>query len=359
MFQRNVKMAILLALLLTAAVGIIVYLDSAPIDPDRQAAEEALAHREFRQAAEHLNKYLLTHPNDTEAVLLAAQTARRQDKFASAAIYLKKYRELNGAQDRLDLEFRLTGMQQGHYTEASGLMESFANRPQAPETPLVMEAVIIGILSSLPPTPSPNMTFTDKAVSLMSQARRAVDLWLELRAGQADRVAGLFWRGRIRALAGEQAEAITDLRQALELDPDHLEARSHLAFLVVQANPAEAASHFAIVRARNAASKEVEFKLATVYRTLGRLDEAIKILDEMLVDNPKDASPLIERGLIAMDRLQLDEAGKFLHRAFEVGPDLPEVNLALSQYMQLRHEPTKAKEYRDRFDRFEAMKERQ
>ena len=109
---------------------------------------------------------------------------------------------------------------------------------------------------------------------------------------------------------------------------------------------------------KNPNDEQVAFRLATAYRGLGRLDEAERLLDQMLDENPREISVLVERGLVAMDRSRLAEAERFLFQAFKLAPNVPEVNLALSQYMQLRGDTAKVKEYRDRFDRLEAAKKK-
>src|SRR5207249_1211141 len=159
------------------------------------------------------------------------------------------------------------------------------------ETPLILEALLVGTLDALEPFFSAGMVLdSEKGGPLLERARRAVDLWLRVCPGRADQVQGLVWRGRIHAFASAQPQAVADFRKALELDPDHFDARLHLAQAVAQKAPAEAARHFQILRERDPTNNQVRFSLATIRRGLGQIEEARQVLDEMLADDPDNVS---------------------------------------------------------------------
>jgi Flp pilus assembly protein TadD len=356
--KRNPKFLISLVLILAVIATSIVYFTRSSDNPDLTAAREAIARREFQQAGELLNNYLLTHPDDKTIRLLAAQTARRRGDLITALTLVTKCQEQSGPNEPVELELRLLRLQQGKLAEASTLIATYANQPEAPETPIVMEAVAVGILNKLAPTETAPNSLSHEAVPLLKQAGQAADLWLKLRPNRADQVVGHLWRGRVHVLEGNQKDGVAELRKALEIDQDNASVRFLLASVIAQADPAEAASHLTILLNSNPNDEQVAFRLATAYRGLGRLDEAERLLDQMLSVNPKEISVLVERGLVAMDRSRLAEADRFLSQAFKLAPNVPEVNLALSQYMQLRGDTAKVKEYRDRFDRLEAAKKK-
>jgi tetratricopeptide (TPR) repeat protein len=356
--RRNRLIPIICIFLVTVIVVLIVYFTRSSENPDLRSAHEAIDVRDFERASEYLNKYLIAHPDDKSTCVLAAQTARRRGDYISALTLLTKCQQLNGSNEPVELEFRLLRLQQGKLADADALMASYANRPEAPETPFVLEAVAVGVLNRVAPTETAPNSLTDEAVSPLRHAQRASELWLELRPNRMDQVVGHLWLGRIRVLEGEQADGVAHLRKALEIDPDNFNVRFQLASVIAQAQPAEAASHLSILLNRNPTESQVAFRLATAYRGLGRLDEAERLLDQMLDTNPREISVLVERGLLAMDQSRLVEADRFLFRAFKLAPDVPEVNLALSQYMQMRGDSAKVKEYRDRFDRLEAARKK-
>jgi Flp pilus assembly protein TadD len=357
--SRSKPIVLIFCSLIAIAIATsIVYFTRDSENSELRSAQEAISRRDFQQAGEHLNNYLLTHPDDKAVRLLAAQAARRRGDFTAALSHLTKCQQLNGSNETVELEFRLLRVQQGKMTETGELISTYDNMREAAETPLVMEAIAIGVLKAISPNETASSFLTDAALPLLRAARQASDLWLTLRPDRVDQVVGLVWRGRIRAMEGEQAGGVGDLRKALELDPDNFSVRFHLASLIAQVDPAEAASHLAKLRNQSPNDSQVAFRLATAYRGLGHLDEAERVLDEMLSLNPNEVSVLVERGLVAMDRFQLFEAERFLFRAVKLAPNVPEVNLALSQFMQLRGETSKVKEYRDKFDRLEAAKKR-
>ena len=86
-------------------------------------------------------------------------------------------------------------------------------------------------------------------------------------------------------------------------------------------------------------------------RSLGQLPEARQLLTEMLASTPEDGSALLERGKVALDERKLAEAERWLRRAVEQAPNLPEANLALSQCLNQAGKAAEAKQFRERFDR--------
>jgi tetratricopeptide (TPR) repeat protein len=343
--RRRFKLVAALVLL-AAAVGVGAYLLLAP-DADLAAAAAAAARRDFRGAAGHLDRYLLRRPGDPGARLLAARAARRGGDFEAAAAHLRVLAQRPGGTDpALVLENRLLSAQKGSVVEINSLMAAHAGGADAA---FVAEAAAVGVLRALDPNPGPRLTPEADAAPLLATGRRAAELWLGLRPGREDRAAGLVWRGRMRYLGGDQPGALADLREALELDPRSLDARFHLALVVAHSSPQEAVAHLAVLRDRRPDDPRVRFGAATTYRALGRLDEAAKILDEMLADNPDDVQALTERGNVAVDAGRAAEAEALLLRARKLAPKDRQVPLALSRCMRAAGRPDKVKEYLDLF----------
>lgn len=253
--------------------------------------------------------------------------------------------------DAVALEEQLVRVQQGDLGEAATLLARCTSQPEAPETPLILEAVIRGSL---------RRDYQVFLRELASQGReslldirrteRAVDLWCRLRPEGADQVQGLVWRGLIQSLARNYPEARSYLRRALALDPDHFQARLVLAELLSGEAPEEAARELEQLRQRQPDNYRVRFRLATVRRSLGQLQESGHILDDILASSPGDAPALLERGKVALDERQLDQAERWLRSAVERAPDYPEANLALSQCLNLAGKTAEAKRFQERFD---------
>src|SRR5262249_54583219 len=75
----------LVAALLVAASGVIWFVRAGSHARELyRAAEAALGRHDFREASRHLDEYLSLRPDDAEALLRAAQAARRGGDFALA-----------------------------------------------------------------------------------------------------------------------------------------------------------------------------------------------------------------------------------------------------------------------------------
>jgi tetratricopeptide (TPR) repeat protein len=351
MSRRRPKL--LAALVLVVGIGVGAYFILAP-DADLKAADAAVARRDFRKAAEHLDRYLRRHPDNLDARLLAARTARRAGDFAAAVAHLEYAGQQPGPNPAVVLESRLIAAQRGDLEKIESLMAAHVDGPRSPETPLVAEAVAVGVLAVLSPVPGSGTPIGSRGDALLPVGRRAAEVWLELRTGREDRAAGLVWRGRLRQLAGDHPGGVADLRAALALEPESFDARFRLALSIAQSEPGEMAEHLAVLRRRHPNDPHVWFGLAAAYRMIGRVEDAAAILDEALAANPNDRDTLVERGNLAVDAGRAEEAERLLLRALELAPNAPETHLALSRCMQLTGRADKVKEYLDRFRQLDA-----
>src|SRR5437764_151820 len=77
------------------------------VDAERVRAEAALASQDFDAARLHLGRCLEYRPSDPEIVLLAAQAARRAEKYDEAEEHLRRYRDFVGATDEGTLELAM------------------------------------------------------------------------------------------------------------------------------------------------------------------------------------------------------------------------------------------------------------
>ena len=322
----------------------------------RRAAEQALQRHDLRAASAHLAQALTDQPNDIAARLLAARTARRLGEFDEAERHLEIYRRKHGAVDALELEYRLLHLQKGDLTEADKWLAACADRPRDAETPLVLEAIIEGNLAVLNHAFALGVVFEggDEA----AKARRAAGLWLEQRRGVIDQVQGLIWSSRLHFVAGDHVRAVAELRRAVELDPEHFEARRQLADTIAQEAPLETVAYYEMLRQRQPDNADLLYSLAAIRRNLGELEEARRLLDGLLAAQPDHAAGLLERGKVALDQGQLPEAEALLRRARDRQPNDAETNLALSRCLHRAGKAAEAKEYRDRFQELEAEKRR-
>jgi tetratricopeptide (TPR) repeat protein len=324
-----------------------------------QAAEEALARRDFRQAAAHLRVCLDARPGDLSARLLAAQAARRQGDLAQAAEHLSAYEAANGPADELAEERRRLRAQEGDPAAAELLLASGSRDPPPPGADLALEAAIEGILAAMEAAFERGMLYTDaRAAREVARLRDAVALWQRRREAEPDQVQADVWRGRIHLLTNEPAAAAALLRQALVRAPDHFGARLSLAGALVNASPAEAADHLQALRRQAPGNGRVGYLLAAVRRSLGQHAEARRVLDEMLAGNPDDALALTERARVDLDAGRPAEAEPFFRRAEARAPNDPDLCLALSRCLYMLGRGAEAKEYQTKYEALEAERTR-
>jgi tetratricopeptide (TPR) repeat protein len=318
-----------------------------------RAALAALERRDFQQADLHLQRSLDAAPGDLTVRLVAARTARRQRHYDSARKHLDLFARQQGVREALALEQHLRDVQEGDLSDVDRLLAFCAENHDVPESPLILEACIEGMLKGGPPLIH-GMSQAAAATSDVARVQRAVDSWLRARPHAADQVQGRVWRGRAYALANDQPKALSSLHEALELDPGHFEARLYLALYLAEGAPGEAAAHLRVLRDRFPESKSVRIALATVLRNLGRPAEARQILDEVLADQSAAVIVLLERGRVALDLQDPGDAERWLRRAWTLAPDQREVNLALSACLRMAGKTAEAKVYQDRFEEIDA-----
>ncbi len=319
-----------------------------------RAAQDALRRRDFHEASAHLQKCLSAVPGDLTYRLLAARTARRQGAFAEAGRQLTAYRQKGGAADVVALEDTLQDVQQGKQDDVDRLLTSCEEHPEAPETPLILEAVLDGCERAL--TAAEEAKAPAPPTQYLAPARRAVDQWLRLCPAPADQVQGLAWRAYFHLITEDWQSGVTDLRRALEIDPDNYAARFQLAATLSRWDPAEALEHLELLRRRHPDDNRLLFPLALVRRSLGQLDEARALLDQVLAADPDNASALLLRGQVALDTQQPEGALRWLRRAYELQPDEPETNFALSRYFKMVGREADAKAFEERFLRIKARR---
>ena len=190
------------------------------------------------------------------------------------------------------------------------------------------------------------------------RARKAVDLWLERRASRGEQVQGLVWRGRLRDLRNDRAGARADLKKAVNLDPDDFDARLRLALVVLEVAPQEAIEHFRILLRQRPENRLARFSLAYSLHGLGHLEEARRLLDDLLFANPNDVPALIERGNVAVDTQQYTDAERWLRRAVEVAPANPRGHFCLAGCLQLEGKTEEAFHHQEAFKQRETEEKR-
>ncbi len=350
----------ILALTSLGTVGVLWQLNrsNGPVNP-RNAAQQALKRRDFAAAQEYLEQCIRLAQDDPELWLMAARTARRVGQFKLFFSFIRSFERHGGDSDSIQREISLLQLQNGDIKEARKLLERCKEHPDAPESELILEAMLEGTTKALMLGHSlgksiPVDIFADERLL----ARQAVDCWLTQRTTPQDQAQGLLWRGRARYFNGEHAAAVADIRRALELDPNNFAARYHLANFIGQEAPDEATVHIRQLLRQDPSNLQLKFSLASGLRSLGQNDEAKTLLDELLRVQPTHEAALTERGKLALDERRLVDAELWLRRALDASPNLADAHGALVRCLLQAGRDIEAQTHLSRFQQIEANENR-
>jgi tetratricopeptide (TPR) repeat protein len=288
-----------------------------------RAAERAIQRWDFDEARTHLAVCLDAWPDSGPTRFLAARTARRAGRFDEAERHLKRFQSQNGTSRQTALEWAMLKVQRGEVDDAEEYLRATVG-PDDPDAPLVLEALAHGFL------------LTERLPDLLE----CTELWLQVRPGETH---ALFWRGLAWEGLSRRREAIDAYREALAADADNVEARQHLAELLLAdgQDAAEARDHFERLRGKRPAAALLG--LARCEKALGRPAAARDRLDDLLADHPDHAQALAERGRLALDEDDAPAAEKWLRRAVALAPDDREALHALIRSLWVQDKQDEAK----------------
>jgi predicted Zn-dependent protease len=328
-------------------------------EPELARAEQAIAERRFAEADQLLEKHLSTHPEDSSARLLAARTSRQRHRFDEASRRLMELENDPSVQESVRLENRLLALMHGQLSEAEETFAYCRSHPNEGETPLVLEALIIGTINSLAPDFSEHKPIgVEVSEPRIERVQRMIALWLDRQTNSPDQMAGLLWRARVRHLANDRPGALADLRRVLETRPDDLEAAYYYALFIASESPMEARDRFGSLARSYPDNPFILFAWASSLRSTGSLDQSAETLDRLIALYPTNPNPVLERGLVALDAQQPAVAEPLLRKALELSPRNGEIYAALARCMLQLNKAAEARRFQDRFLKLEAEKAR-
>jgi tetratricopeptide (TPR) repeat protein len=275
---RRRPLASLLGLVIVAACGVALawYLRDQRY---LSRGKEALARHDFVGAREQFEAYLSYHSDDVQVRLLAAQAARRAGDLAAAEEHLFVAQRLGDVGDASTLEFALLRAQRG---DSAGI-ESYLHQQQERDpatSALVLEAAAQGAMKKNLPLA---LGFLDRLLTL-----------------QPDHYQGRLLRGRLWHDLHRYENARDDLLRAIELRPEAVEARVLCADTAYQlGHVGEAAGHFEEALQRQRENQQALLGLARCRADEFRLDDADRLLGELLARDPKNAAANAERTRLA------------------------------------------------------------
>jgi Tfp pilus assembly protein PilF len=266
-----------------------------------RAAERAADGRDFTAALDHLAPYLAAYPSSGPAQFLAARTARRAGRLDEAETHLDACRRLRYRPEDVDLEHALLKV-----TRNEPVNEDYLRRrveQDHPDAVLVLEVLTDYYLR--------NYRLFDALWSLNQYLQR-----------RPENVAALVGRAFVWEKLFSFEDAERDYRRALDLDPGNDAVRARFAVLLLdrRGTPDQAAAEYQRLRERHPDDPAFLLGLARCQRKAGRLDDARRLLDELLRREPHYPGALTEMGRVTADDGQTDEAIDWLHKATADAP---------------------------------------
>jgi len=284
-----------------------------------RAARSELQSYHNAQAIRHLRICRDVWPNDPDVLLMAARAARRARVYSDTVrllqIYRQKYRQARGSDDAFTFEELLLSAEY-RVDQAADLCWQYVEDGHA-DTPLLLESLTRGYLRQY----------------RLGQARLCLDRWLRM---QPDNPQALYLEGLANHdYLHARSAAIKSYRRAVELDPEHEEARLGLAVALLEdKNFAEAAEHFERLRQCQPDNASVQIGLAGCLDGLGQQAEAEQMVDAVLARQPNFAPALSLRGQFAFMSGQLAEAETWLRQALRRQPMDHRARYSLSLCLQ-------------------------
>jgi tetratricopeptide (TPR) repeat protein len=304
-----------------------------------RAAEGAMARRDYAEARQRLAHCLRVWPSDGQTLLLAARAADRDGDSAEAVRLLDAAAQ--EVPDAVVLERKVLRLRSGDLTDAHRHFAACDEHRDRPESKLILEGLVEGSLKA----------------QQLEFARRCLALWEESQTDPRDRAQAKAWRGEIAYWSGYADIALVQLREAVEAAPANVAARLRLAEVLIQYTPADAKGHLEALRAKRPEDRAVLIRLASCHRALGEHEQAVRLLNELLVRDGRDVPALLERGRVALDLRKLDEAEGWLRGAEALAPEHREVRIALARCLQLAGKAAEAQVYLDRVVKADAPQE--
>jgi tetratricopeptide (TPR) repeat protein len=264
-----------------------------------------------RQAIIHLQACLRAWPNDPEVLLMAARAARRARAYDEAERSLEKYQQVRGLDEAGSFERLLLSAERNldHHVVARCHRSVEQDHP---DSALILEALARGYLRQY----------------RLSEGRVCLDLWLKRTPDntQALTLLGQFHLDYERALD----RAVAQYRRAVEIDPDHEEARLGLAITLLESRDfAGAAPHLERLRRDQPDNLRVQVGLAECRYALDEPAAAVGLLDDILARHPDFAPALALRGRIAVENGEHAAAEAWLRQAVQRAPSDNEARYTL------------------------------
>jgi Tfp pilus assembly protein PilF len=306
----RLRRVILLALLILAALGIGCHFWAYW---EYRAGERANARHDFADAQRHFERCLNFWFLSTDTHLSAARAARRAGNLKEAETHLFESGATAGQNEKLDLEFKLLRVQQGGAVDEALVKLLDQNHP---DSVVILEVVTPAYLEAYQ----------------LSSALECIRRWLER---EPNSLAAWQYRAQVYERLQASTELLANYRKILELDPENDEIRLQYArHLNQQRQYQEALEEYEHLRSRLGDTPPVLARMASCLNALNRPEEARRLLEQVLSQEPHNGLALSERGHLALEYDSPAEAEAWLRLAAAECPTERTVLYNLFQCLQ-------------------------
>lgn len=305
-----------------------------------QLAKRALTQNRPRDTLAWIGPALAAWPDDPELHLLTGKAARLVGDYEMAERHLIRCQRLEEkpSEARL-LEWALFKAETGDLKSVESFLREQVKRQPEQGAP-IGEALAVGYLRVY--------RLTDALAALETALRQ-----------NPDSARALALRGRAYERVHAYGRAADDYERAATLDPDNDDhPLRHAKARLENGEPARAVVPLEKLRRLKPVNAEVLIRLAFAYNALGRLDEAIVLVDEILLREPELPLALSARGQLAFQEERLPEAEAWLTRAVAATPFDRQALYVLQQCLEQQGKTEAAAATKKRLKEVEDLLER-
>jgi Tfp pilus assembly protein PilF len=298
-----------------------------------RAGERANARHDFAEAQKHFERCLQVWFLSSDTHISAARAARRAGNLKEAETHLLESGATAGRNDKLDLELKLLHVQQGESVDQELVSLLDQNHPDS--------VVILEVL-----TPAYLEAYQ------LSSALECIRRWVEREPGS---LAAWHYRAQVYDRLQMSTELLASYRRILELDPGNDDVRLQYARQLNQVRQyEEALEQYQNLRSRLGDTPAVLSGIASCLGVLNQPEEARRLLEQVLAQEPHNGLALAERGRLALEYDSPAEAERWLRRAAAESPTERTVLYNLFQCLQRTGRQEEAAQIKAKFTALDA-----
>jgi tetratricopeptide (TPR) repeat protein len=304
-------------------------------------ARIALAERRATQALLHLDRCALIWSGSAEECLLRARTARYLGDADEAERWLRRcQKQERTPSDKTTLEWALLRAENGSLSGVESYLRDLLHR-QHPQSVDILESLAVGLLRIY--------RFHD-AVGCLNRGREL----------DPDNLRLLYVSGRAWERVHAYSRAVEEFEKVVSREPRFLDAQLRLGRMLHETSKVDhAIEHLQQVVDREPDNSDAIVALALALNTRRPGEkQAASLLDQLLGEQPRLASALSARGVVALDAHAFDDAEGWLRQAIELAPFERPAHFHLHRCLQMRGKDDEAKKQLARLKKVEGYIER-